>query len=91
MKFKRQQYLVENGGAVVQETRLWDDAQGATNSMRSKEEAHDYRYFPDPDLVPIFVDDAWVERIKKHFPNCRLPNGRDLLKTIRFRPMTPGY
>ena len=64
-EIKRQQYLVENGETVVQETRLWDDAQGATNSMRSKEEAHDYRYFPDPDLVPILVDDAWVEKIKK--------------------------
>ena len=71
-EIKRQQYLVENGGTVVQETRLWDDAQGATNSMRSKEEAHDYRYFPDPDLVPIFVDQAWVEEIKKDMPELPL-------------------
>jgi aspartyl-tRNA(Asn)/glutamyl-tRNA(Gln) amidotransferase subunit B len=71
-EIKRQQYLVENGGTVIQETRLWDDAQGATNSMRSKEEAHDYRYFPDPDLVPILVDDAWVEIIKKELPELPL-------------------
>ncbi|PKN51517.1 MAG: Asp-tRNA(Asn)/Glu-tRNA(Gln) amidotransferase GatCAB subunit B [Deltaproteobacteria bacterium HGW-Deltaproteobacteria-13] len=71
-EIKRQQYLVENGETVIQETRLWDDAQGATNSMRSKEEAHDYRYFPDPDLVPILVDDAWVEKIKKDLPELPL-------------------
>jgi aspartyl-tRNA(Asn)/glutamyl-tRNA(Gln) amidotransferase subunit B len=65
---KRQQYIVENGGNVVQETRLWDDAQGVTISMRSKEEAHDYRYFPDPDLVPIIVDDAWIEGIRGELP-----------------------
>jgi aspartyl-tRNA(Asn)/glutamyl-tRNA(Gln) amidotransferase subunit B len=69
---KRQQYLVENGGTVVQETRLWDDAQGVTNSMRSKEEAHDYRYFPDPDLVPVVVDDAWIEKIRKELPELPL-------------------
>jgi len=71
-EIKRQQYLVENGGTVIQETRLWDDAQGATNSMRSKEEAHDYRYFPNPDLVPILVDDTWVEIIKKELPELPL-------------------
>ncbi len=65
---KRQQYLVENGQAIVQETRLWDDAQGVTNSMRSKEEAHDYRYFPDPDLVPVVVDEAWVAEIRSVMP-----------------------
>jgi aspartyl-tRNA(Asn)/glutamyl-tRNA(Gln) amidotransferase subunit B len=69
---KRQQYIVENGGTIVQETRLWDDAQGVTNSMRSKEEAHDYRYFPDPDLVPILVDDAWIEKIRKELPELPL-------------------
>jgi len=69
-EIKRQQYLVENGGTVIQETRLWDDAQGATNSMRSKEEAHDYRYFPDPDLVPILVDETWVEKSGRNCRNC---------------------
>ncbi len=69
---KRQQYLVENGQQIVQETRLWDDAQGVTNSMRSKEEAHDYRYFPDPDLVPVIVDEAWIEKIRKELPELPL-------------------
>ncbi len=65
---KRQQYLVENGQAIIQETRLWDDAQGVTNPMRSKEEAHDYRYFPDPDLVPVVVDKSWVAQIRSDMP-----------------------
>jgi len=65
---KRQQYLVENGQTIVQETRLWDDAQGVTNPMRSKEEAHDYRYFPDPDLVPVVVEEAWVAKIRLDMP-----------------------
>ena len=69
---KRQQYIVENGGTIVQETRLWDDAQGVTNPMRGKEEAHDYRYFPDPDLVPIIVDDAWIESIRRELPELPL-------------------
>ncbi len=65
---KRQQYLVENGEPIIQETRLWDDAQGATNSMRSKEEAHDYRYFPDPDLVKVVVDEDWIAKIRESLP-----------------------
>lgn len=65
---QRQQEVLEDGGHVVQETRTWDDAKGVTLSMRSKEEAHDYRYFPDPDLVPIKVDDAWIERVKSELP-----------------------
>ena len=69
---KRQQYLVENGQAIVQETRLWDDAQGVTNPMRSKEEAHDYRYFPDPDLVPVVIDQAWVAKIQSDMPELPL-------------------
>ncbi|MGD0279549.1 MAG: Asp-tRNA(Asn)/Glu-tRNA(Gln) amidotransferase subunit GatB [Smithella sp.] len=79
-EIKRQQYLVENGGTVIQETRLWDDAQGATNSMRSKEEAHDYRYFPDPDLVPILVDDAWVADIRKDLPELPLTKRERFVK-----------
>lgn len=65
---KRQQYLVDNGEPIIQETRLWDDAQGATNSMRSKEEAHDYRYFPDPDLVKVVVDEDWIAKIRESLP-----------------------
>ncbi len=69
---KRQQYLVENGQQIIQETLLWDDAQGVTNPMRSKEEAHDYRYFPDPDLVTVMVDDAWIEKIRAELPELPL-------------------
>ena len=60
--------LVESGRHVVQEPCTWDDAQGMTLSMRSKEEAHDYRYFPEPDLVPVELDDAWIERVKNELP-----------------------
>ena len=67
-EIKRQQYLVENGQQILQESRLWDDAQGVTNSMRSKEEAHDYRYFPDPDLVKVIVDDEWIAKIRETLP-----------------------
>lgn len=64
----RQIALLESGGRVVQETRGWDEAGGTTHSMRSKEQAHDYRYFPDPDLVPMEVDAAMVERIRAQLP-----------------------
>ena len=59
---------------MVQETRTWDDANGVTLSMRSKEEAHDYRYFPEPDLVPIDLDPAWIEEIRDTLPE--LPAAR---------------
>ncbi|MGB9839262.1 Asp-tRNA(Asn)/Glu-tRNA(Gln) amidotransferase subunit GatB [Thermovenabulum sp.] len=65
---KRQRELLEQGFEVVQETRRWDEARGITTSMRSKEEAHDYRYFPDPDLVPMIIDKKWVEEIKTTLP-----------------------
>ncbi len=67
-EIKRQKYILENGGRVVQETRLWDDAEGATFPMRGKEEAHDYRYFPDPDLPPLVVSSRWVEDIGRTLP-----------------------
>jgi len=61
---RRQVELIEDGGTVVQETRLYDPDRRETRSMRSKEDAQDYRYFPDPDLPPLVVDDAWIARIK---------------------------
>ncbi|WP_322031529.1 Asp-tRNA(Asn)/Glu-tRNA(Gln) amidotransferase subunit GatB [Paraburkholderia sp. J76] len=61
---RRQIELIEDGGTVVQETRLYDPDKRETRSMRSKEDAHDYRYFPDPDLMPLVIDAAWVERVK---------------------------
>jgi aspartyl-tRNA(Asn)/glutamyl-tRNA(Gln) amidotransferase subunit B len=65
---RRQIELIEGGGAVKQETRLWDPGKMETRSMRSKEEAHDYRYFPDPDLLPLHVGEDWIERIKQTLP-----------------------
>ena len=70
----RQIELVESGSEVVQETRLFDPGAGETRSMRSKEEAHDYRYFPDPDLLPLELDAAWVEEIKAGLPE--LPDAK---------------
>jgi aspartyl-tRNA(Asn)/glutamyl-tRNA(Gln) amidotransferase subunit B len=64
----RQIAVLEGGGRVVQETRLWDADRGASFSMRSKEEANDYRYFPDPDLPPLAVGDAWVEAVERSLP-----------------------
>ena len=65
---RRQIELIEMGEAVVQETRLYDAERGETRSMRSKEEAHDYRYFPDPDLLPVVLDDEMIERIRRNLP-----------------------
>src|SRR6056297_2201995 len=65
---RRQIQIVESGGSVVQETRLYDPDKGETRSMRSKEEAHDYRYFPDPDLLPLEIEQAWVDGIAASLP-----------------------
>ncbi len=65
---RRQIELIEDGGTVVQETRLYDPDRGETRSMRSKEDAQDYRYFPDPDLPPLAIDEAWIERIRADMP-----------------------
>ena len=65
---RRQIEIIEEGGVIEQETRLFDAGRGATRSMRSKEEAHDYRYFPDPDLLPLEFDQAYVEALKKNLP-----------------------
>lgn len=70
----RQVSLVEAGGTVVQETRLWDASKNETRSMRSKEEEHDYRYFPDPDLLPVVVDERWLEGVRAALPE--LPDER---------------
>jgi aspartyl-tRNA(Asn)/glutamyl-tRNA(Gln) amidotransferase subunit B len=65
---KRQIEIIEGGGKIKQETRLWDPAKMETRSMRSKEEAHDYRYFPDPDLLPLELDPKWIAEIKTTLP-----------------------
>jgi aspartyl-tRNA(Asn)/glutamyl-tRNA(Gln) amidotransferase subunit B len=75
---KRQVVVIEEGGEVVQETRLFDSAKGRTRPMRTKEEAHDYRYFPDPDLLPLELDPAWVAQLEAGLPE--LPDA----KKVRF-------
>jgi len=77
-EIERQIKLYESGGTVVQETLGWDDVRGATVSQRGKEEAHDYRYFPEPDLPPLQLSDAWIEGIRTGLPE--LPEA----KTARF-------
>ena len=67
-EIKRQRAILEQGGTIVQETRLWDSDKGVTHGMRGKEEAHDYRYFPDPDLVPVLVTDEWIENVRSELP-----------------------
>ena len=71
---RRQEKLLQSGESVKQETRLWDEESETTRVMRSKEEASDYRYFPEPDLVPIMLDEAWVEDVRKSLPE--LPHYR---------------
>jgi aspartyl-tRNA(Asn)/glutamyl-tRNA(Gln) amidotransferase subunit B len=67
-EISRQKEVLLDGGRIVQETRLWDPDKNKTASMRGKEEAHDYRYFPDPDLLPLVIDADWIEGIKKSLP-----------------------
>ncbi|WP_375596580.1 Asp-tRNA(Asn)/Glu-tRNA(Gln) amidotransferase subunit GatB [Algihabitans albus] len=71
---RRQIEVIEGGGSIAQETRLFDHRSGETRSMRSKEEAHDYRYFPDPDLLPLELDPAWVEEVRAALPE--LPDAK---------------
>jgi len=67
-EIRRQQAILEDGGEIIQETRLWNPDKNKTVSMRGKEEAHDYRYFPDPDLLPLVIDDEWIHEVKKRLP-----------------------
>ena len=89
-EIKRQQYILESGGVVIQETRLWDDSQGVTHPMRGKEEAHDYRYFPDPDLVSIVVSDEWIEEIGKTIPELPLKKRERFVNTYEIPPYDAG-
>ncbi|MFZ3209212.1 MAG: Asp-tRNA(Asn)/Glu-tRNA(Gln) amidotransferase subunit GatB [Geobacteraceae bacterium] len=73
-EIKRQIELIEDGGCVIQETRLFDPNTGQTRSMRGKEEAHDYRYFPDPDLVPLAIGSDWIEEVRLSLPE--LPDAK---------------
>ncbi|MCL2214933.1 MAG: Asp-tRNA(Asn)/Glu-tRNA(Gln) amidotransferase subunit GatB [Treponema sp.] len=65
---ERQIEILEDGGTIIQETRRWDDEKSTSSGMRSKENAQDYRYFPEPDLLPINIDDGWISRVKNNLP-----------------------
>jgi aspartyl-tRNA(Asn)/glutamyl-tRNA(Gln) amidotransferase subunit B len=73
-EINRQSETLEDGGQLIQETRLWDEHREETRSMRSKESAHDYRYFPDPDLLPLVIDEKWIETVRASLPE--LPAAR---------------
>lgn len=89
-EIQRQIEVLEEGGEIVQETRMWDEAKGVTASMRGKEEAQDYRYFPEPDLVPLVIDREWVESIRQQLPE--LPDARRerLIKEYGLPPYDAG-
>ena len=82
-EFKRQTEIINSGGKIDQETRLFDEKKGETRSMRSKEEAHDYRYFPDPDLPPLEIKDEWINEIKKNLPELPDVKKEDLIKKYK--------
>ena len=73
-EIRRQRDILLDGGEVIQETLLWDADRNVTNSMRGKEEAHDYRYFPDPDLIPVVIDKEWIDTMRSGLPE--LPDER---------------
>ncbi len=85
---RRQVELLEEGGKVAQQTRLFDVGRGVTRPMRSKEEAHDYRYFPDPDLLPLVLDPAWVEGLRAGLPE--LPDAKKARFVVGARPVAGG-
>jgi aspartyl-tRNA(Asn)/glutamyl-tRNA(Gln) amidotransferase subunit B len=79
-EIERQKQVLEEGGRIVQETRGWVEERGITVSQRSKEEAHDYRYFPEPDLPPLFIDRDWVERVRATLPELPEPKRRRFME-----------
>ena len=87
---RRQIEVLEEGGSIKQETRLWDTTKGVTRSMRSKEEAHDYRYFPDPDLLPLVLDPVWVEEIKKTLPELPDDKKQRFITDYKLSPYDAG-
>ncbi len=82
-EIERQGKAIDAGEEIVQETRLWDTDREVTRSMRSKEHAHDYRYFPDPDLLPLDIESEWIERVRNHLPE--LPDTRSARFVDRYQ------
>ena len=85
-EIERQRQILDSGGTVAQETRLWDAQAGVTRSMRSKEESHDYRYFPEPDLVPLEVDAAWIELMRGTLPELPLARRERFMRQYALKP-----
>jgi aspartyl-tRNA(Asn)/glutamyl-tRNA(Gln) amidotransferase subunit B len=79
-EIKRQTEVLNDKGTIIQETRLWNAEKGITESMRSKEEAHDYRYFPDPDLLPLNIDDSLINKIKEELPELPFEKEKRFIK-----------
>jgi len=89
-EIERQTKALENGEPIIQETRHWDEDAGATKSMRSKEEAFDYRYFPEPDIPPLEPDGAWVEEIRASLPELPRPRRERYQQELGLRPDVAG-
>ncbi len=87
---RRQIDILEDGGTIDQETRLFDTKRGVTRTMRSKEEAHDYRYFPDPDLLPLELDPAWVEEIRATLPELPDAKRERFIREYGIKPYDAG-
>jgi aspartyl-tRNA(Asn)/glutamyl-tRNA(Gln) amidotransferase subunit B len=87
---RRQIDVVEDGGTIDQETRLFDAGRGVTRTMRSKEHAHDYRYFPDPDLLPLVLDEAWVEALKEGLPELPDAKKARFIERYKLSPYDAG-
>ncbi len=89
-EINRHTEIVREGGRIIQETRLFDPTSGATVSMRSKEQAHDYRYFPDPDLLPLRVDEEWITEIKNGLPELPAEKKERFIKDFGIPPYDAG-
>jgi aspartyl-tRNA(Asn)/glutamyl-tRNA(Gln) amidotransferase subunit B len=90
-EIKRQAALLDKGERVIQESRLWDVTENKTKTMRSKEEAHDYRYFPEPDLVPIILSDEYVQNIRKSLPMLPQEKKQELIDKFAITPLASGF
>jgi aspartyl-tRNA(Asn)/glutamyl-tRNA(Gln) amidotransferase subunit B len=85
-EIERQKQVLDDGGRIVQETRGWVEERGVTVSQRSKEEAHDYRYFPEPDLPPLFVDRGWIDEIRTRLPELPEPKRQRFVRQFGLSP-----
>jgi aspartyl-tRNA(Asn)/glutamyl-tRNA(Gln) amidotransferase subunit B len=89
-EIQRQTTVIQSGGQIEQETLGWDEAHGTTTSQRSKEHAHDYRYFPEPDLPPLEVDPAWIEQVRKQLPELPAAKRTRFVQALELAPADAG-